>query len=618
MRILWRRPLFCCCILSVLLVILAGQLSKGERIALLLIPLVAAFVLAVLLKKQFRKVFLPFLCCLLASLLLLSSSLYFDGVYPSYQKLVGEECKISGYVDGRRNRTDSFLITVTELNGETVNFRAALDCAFASGLQVGDHIETSVIGESFEEDGLLDGAQSLTSDGVKILFRCEDLDGLLSWREEGFHPLLLFRKWNHMLSIRLQNAIGGEEGSLATALLLGNKSGLSSDTTLAFRRAGVSHLLALSGLHISILIAALEFLLRRLMIGRKIRMIFLCGGLLFYLALTGFQISCIRASLMVFAVCLAKILWEDPDPLTSLGVALYLTLLFCPYLIGDIALWMSYLAAFGILVFSPAIRLLPEALAKRLPQKLAKLIGRILGAILVGFAANAALLLFLSLTFGEASITSILATAVLSLPMSLTLIASIFTLFFPALGFLPKFFASFMIGFSNRISDWPGVLPSLNEPLLIGLLIALTVLFLAFAILKIKNPLVFLTIPLAVILLFGIAVWIQSGKNALQITDQAEVKIEDGTVYVFCKEFENAQDVWELKENLRALGTSEIHHLTVKDHSSLQTYDLARLSASIRVFCLHLPQPKTKEELAFSKRLEQEASLHRIYVVYDN
>ena len=617
MRILWRRPLFCCCVFGILMALLAFSLLQTLRPFLWALFALPIPFIVIFFRRDLRRGFLPILCCFMSCLMLLSSHLYFDASYAFAEDLAGQEVCISGYVSDRRNDSESYLVTVTELDGKRTRLKAALDCSFSSGLQVGDAITANVCAAEIEKTDSYDEELELLSEGVKVLFLCNEEEDLEVSKLQGFHPILFFRKLNLTLTARLRLSVGGEAGDVASALLLGNKSGLSGDTTLAFRRAGVSHLLALSGLHVSILVGALELLLRKILASRRVRMLLTSLCMIFYLALTGFHASTVRAVLLVLSVYLAFLLWEEPDPITSLGTILYLTLLFVPYSLCDLSLWMSYLATFGILIFAPLTVKIFERLRERLPKLLAKALGWLLGLLLTGCAANGALLLLMSCVFGEVSLASIPVTILLSLPTIFTLVSSIIALIFPALGFFPRIFAGWMIDLSTVVSDRPNVLLSMEKPFLIVLLILFTLLILLLAVLFIKRPIVFLSIPLAMILIFGVAFVFAKTNSAQSVAEDYTFEIQQGDVTVLAENSTDSGAAYALRQELRSVGATKIDRLRFSGYSTKQPYYLSKLATSVRVFTLCLPQPKTDAELAMARRLEQEAALHRIYVIYD-
>ena len=124
------------------------------------------------------------------------------------------------------------------------------------------------------------------------------------------------------LSRRLRLYLPRVLGGLEAAMLLGDKTQLNESAEAAFRAAGVSHLLSISGLHFSLLCGL--FLLGPLAATLKFCRPYLAVQaviLLFYMALTGFPVSVVRAGLIYLVALLGYALRQPPDLLTSLGIA---------------------------------------------------------------------------------------------------------------------------------------------------------------------------------------------------------------------------------------------------------------------------------------------------------
>ena len=155
---------------------------------------------------------------------------------------------------------------------------------------------------------------------------------------------------------RLTKALTPAASALTRALTLGERAALGDNRT-AFQKAGLAHLLALSGLHVGFLVGF--FLLLGLPLGRW-RYPLALALLLGYLALVGSSPSLLRATIMAAVWLLARTSGRSDAPLPALlALSLALHLLLSPYAVWSLSLWLSYLAVAGILVFIPPRQSLP-------------------------------------------------------------------------------------------------------------------------------------------------------------------------------------------------------------------------------------------------------------------
>lgn len=152
------------------------------------------------------------------------------------------------------------------------------------------------------------------------------------------------------------NYLPCENGAIASAMAIGDRIGLSYETTTMFNYSGISHLLVVSGLHLSLWSLGIIKLLQK---KEKIRKYVVPIGLLClvgYSVLTGLSVSVIRAGLMVGFVLIAKLFRRDGDSLNSIGCAVIIIVLSNPFSPYSASLWLTVLSTTGILVFFEPIR----------------------------------------------------------------------------------------------------------------------------------------------------------------------------------------------------------------------------------------------------------------------
>lgn len=161
-------------------------------------------------------------------------------------------------------------------------------------------------------------------------------------------PLRYLPAWlGEQLKQTVARLYEGQQAALLQGLLTGDKSGLTDFLYTCFRRAGLAHLLAVSGLHVGFL-TGMVYLLP----GRKKFRIFLAVPLMVCFALmTGGQSSVWRAVVMGSLLLAAPLFGRETDPITSLSAALMVLLLPNPYAILNVGLQLSFAAVAGLACF---------------------------------------------------------------------------------------------------------------------------------------------------------------------------------------------------------------------------------------------------------------------------
>lgn len=144
-----------------------------------------------------------------------------------------------------------------------------------------------------------------------------------------------------------------EQGALCIGILIGDRENISDITEDNFKKSNLTHMLAVSGSHITYIIVALTTLLSKT--NRKFSLIITIIFLLFFTVLTGFTASVLRASIMGILTLLASILHRKSDTINNLGISSIIILLYNPYLLVDAGFLLSYAGTIGIIFFSKKI-----------------------------------------------------------------------------------------------------------------------------------------------------------------------------------------------------------------------------------------------------------------------
>ncbi len=271
----------------------------------------------------------------------------------------------------------------------------------------GDRIQVNGVlkePEAFETDNdrTFDYPNYLRSQGISYQMSFSDVRVVEHGEGNPLVAALLSVK--HSLERGFTLALPEPESTLASGILLGEKQSLGAEITDAFRRAGIVHIVVLSGYNVSVVIAAILFVALRLL-PRTLALSVAGLGIVLFVTMTGASETGMRAGAMAAIVLLAKGLNRPADALRILLIVAAGMALLNPFLVlYNLSYQLSILATLGLILFSDPIaqrlRFIPETLGLR----------QIVAATIATQAAVAPLLV---VSIGEISIASLIANPVI-------------------------------------------------------------------------------------------------------------------------------------------------------------------------------------------------------------
>jgi len=241
-----------------------------------------------------------------------------------------------------------------------------------------------------------------------------------------------FTSWTYKKILKGKSKLGAgiernfpsSQSILLKAMILGDKTGLTDEFKETLNKAGIRHLTAISGMHITILINLLMLVFLGLGLWRKQAFWLTTVFILFFVVMTGLQASTIRASIMGFLFLLGQNFGRTGDSLRAVVFGAGLMLAFNPFLLFDAGFQLSFLAVLGINylfpIFSNWLRKVPN-------------IFQLKSILAMSLSAQIFTLPILIYSFGRISLVAPL-TNILVLP---------FLPFIIILGFLSAFFGIF-------------------------------------------------------------------------------------------------------------------------------------------------------------------------------
>lgn len=155
----------------------------------------------------------------------------------------------------------------------------------------------------------------------------------------------------------------GRDAALARAILFGNKKELLKKEKRAFGNAGLSHLMAVSGLHVGFLMVPVWLMLPFFWTSKVKKygaLLMIASLLIFYAGLTGFSASVVRASLTAFFLLTARLFQKMQNPVNLTAVSALIIVIADPGTLFNVSFQLSFSAVFIILLVLPVTdRLIP-------------------------------------------------------------------------------------------------------------------------------------------------------------------------------------------------------------------------------------------------------------------
>lgn len=158
-------------------------------------------------------------------------------------------------------------------------------------------------------------------------------------------------KLRNFIAESLRNNYSLETTSLLVAILTGNKDYISDEAYNAFKNSGVAHILAVSGMHLSVMVLLIDLLLRRLR--KKFKVLYfviMCMFVLLIMFVAAFSSSVVRAGVMMLLVLTGRLIDKRADSLNSLGFACICILIQNPFSAMSVGFLLSVISVWSIVV----------------------------------------------------------------------------------------------------------------------------------------------------------------------------------------------------------------------------------------------------------------------------
>lgn len=280
--------------------------------------------------------------------------------------------------------------------------------------------------------------------------------------------------------------ISSDSKELLAAMLTGESQGIDSNMRESFRKSGLSHILAISGLHVGIiaLMVSLSMWPLYFLRLRYVRWVVTIVIIWLFAFITGLAPSVTRAAIMTSTYFMARLLQRNTSPLNSLCLAALIILLFNPASLFDVGFQLSFAAVISILIF--AGRLNPVSPRRKLPHA-------VVSYITVSTSAMLGTGLISALYFHSFPIYFLISNVLISLVLPIFLGIGILIVFltyiglsFPILASSTDFIANIITGIGTIVANLPG--SSIDNIYLPAYVIIPFIIFLLGVKLTLDNP----------------------------------------------------------------------------------------------------------------------------------
>ena len=404
-------------------------LSFFDFLNVLFVSFIALFTCLLLLFRKVKNAIVLLICVIL----FISGSVRYD--YAADVKMRDLYSKINTTVTAKAEITEdvkisektvSFVADVICVTDETSTIKTTEKVKFIKyikdqseidnfrNLKLGDIILTNAkitLPESAMNSGGFDYADYLKTEN--IFFQCETDDTSVEITDHINrsirHSWANFRR--RCISF-FDDAFPVNEGAVLKAFVTGDSSGISKNIEESFSNSGLSHILAVSGLHVSVFISLVVSLLRLFNVSKRKEMLFSVVAAFFFVFFTGASVSALRAGILAVFALIAKLIYRKSDPLTTLSLAAFILALIDPLVVYSASFMLSFAATAGILLFYNTISSFFRKIYKKLDEKsVAFRVSRnICDSLAVGISAQIFVVPLLVYLFSGFSVMSIIST----------------------------------------------------------------------------------------------------------------------------------------------------------------------------------------------------------------
>ncbi len=311
-----------------------------------------------------------------------ASELARNDIYNKFSRFDGMEVTLTGIVQSEVRREllregnqdggsvqfkTKYVLKVTEIMSNKISGKVLLQDYSNTPLKYGEEI---VVGGTLQHipgrrnPGGFDYRRYLAGQGVSAMLTVSYGDVRITGNERGSPLVKAGLDFRDKIIRSINKNLPKQQAGLMCAMLIGSRDGLSEPVEECFSIAGLTHIMAVSGANVAFIIMPVLFILKRIRIRRNAANIITGLIITFFLFITGFEPSVIRAVIMAVIMLTGQILHREADALTSLAFSCIVMLLINPFFIFNCGFQLSYAATLSLVTLSPVIKKRLDAISQ--------------------------------------------------------------------------------------------------------------------------------------------------------------------------------------------------------------------------------------------------------------
>ncbi len=416
------------------------------------------------------------------------------------EKYIGKTTEVKAVIESTYY-SESFgsmhKVKLKEIGGERVSGKAILDLSVVLEFNEYDTVILDAAISDAQATALGADTLSLLSDNVYLTLTSDTVKHVTDENKNGF--LYRMHTVKEAMSDFLRDCLSPEAANYAIALFVGDTAALPGSFKRDMSALGISHILAVSGMHTSMLAAMVSFLLNRTRSGRKTKAVIVSAAGLVFMCIAGLSPCVVRTVIMLILSVIPCFFGRKGDSITALMLSAVIICVISPSSVLSCSFLLSFFATLGLVLSAQYISKRARGALYKSRSGNMKGIYRVFKALVlatvVSTSASAFTVPVIAMYFGQVSFISVAANFV-AVPCSdysmILLVAVFITGKIPILGklsvFLFEVLYAFLLSFSRFMTKSFETTVSLRYPFFTVLLILFVCIILFLRLRGIRNP----------------------------------------------------------------------------------------------------------------------------------